>query len=76
MPVARNVWFPILVLMAVPCPPLDHAIGVLLPHGLAGERAGLAGRFSRDAGSGDVFIELLLQTAVTRIVQPRRPCTK
>jgi len=24
--------------------PLDHAIGVLLPHGLAGERAGLAGR--------------------------------
>jgi len=36
---------------------LDHSIGVLLPHGLAGERAGLAGRrleqrrvrFSRDA---------------------------
>ena len=25
-------------------PPLDHAVGVLLPHGLAGERAGLAGR--------------------------------
>jgi hypothetical protein len=25
-------------------PPLDHAIGVLLPHGLAGERAGLVGR--------------------------------
>ena len=25
-------------------PPLDHAVGVLLPHGLAGERAGLTGR--------------------------------
>lgn len=25
-------------------PPLDHAVGVLLPHGLAGELAGLAGR--------------------------------
>ena len=25
-------------------PPLDHAVGVLLPHGLAGERAGLADR--------------------------------
>ena len=24
--------------------PLDHAIGVLLPHGVAGELAGLAGR--------------------------------
>ena len=57
MPVARKVWFPILVLMPVPCPPLDHAIGALRPHVLAGERAGLAGRrleqrrvrFSRDA---------------------------
>ena len=25
-------------------PPLDHAVGVLLPHGAAGERVGLAGR--------------------------------
>jgi len=49
-------------------PPLDHAIGVVLPHGLAGERAGLAGRrleFSGDAGDGDVVIKVLLQTVVT-----------
>jgi hypothetical protein len=77
-------------------PPLDHAVGVLLPHGLVGERACLAGRrleqgrvrFSRDAGGGDVFIEVLLQTVVTRdlvllasfFAQPDpaawRPCTK
>jgi hypothetical protein len=56
-------------------PPLDHAVGVLLPHGLAGERAGLADprpeqrrvRISRDAaGGGDVFIEVPLQIVVTR----------
>ena len=55
-------------------PPLDHAVGVLLPQGLAGERARLAhrrleqrrARISRDAGGGDVFVEVLLQTVVTR----------
>lgn len=52
---------------------LDHAVGVLLPHRLAGELAGLSGRrleqrrvrFSRNAG-GDVFVEVLLQIVVTR----------
>ncbi len=55
-------------------PPLDHPIGVLLPHFLARELAGLAGRrqeqrrvgISHDAGGGDVFIEVLLQIVVTR----------
>ena len=54
-------------------PPLDHAVGVLLPQGLAGEHARLAHRrleqrrvrISRDAGGGDVFVEVLLQTVVT-----------
>ena len=33
-------------------PPLDHAVGVLLPQGLADERAGLAGRRRNKGASG------------------------
>jgi hypothetical protein len=55
-------------------PPLDHAVDVLLPHGLAGELPVLAGRrleqrrvrISRDAGGADLFVEVLLQIVVTR----------
>ena len=75
MPVARKVWLPIRGLDAGGLgAPLDHPVGVLLPHGVAGERAGLAGgrpeqrpvRISGDAGGGDVFIEVLFQIVVTR----------
>jgi hypothetical protein len=38
MPVARKVWFPILVLVpADGCAPLNHPVGVLLPHVAANE---------------------------------------
>ena len=55
-------------------PPLDHPVGVLLPHGLAGERSGLACRrleqrrvrVSGDTCGGDVFVKVLLQIVVTR----------
>jgi hypothetical protein len=48
---------------------LNHAIGILLPHGVAGELAGLAGggaeerpvRIPGDAGGGDIFVEVLIQ---------------
>ncbi len=52
---------------------LDHAIGVLLPQGVSGERAGLAGRrpeqrairVAGDPGRPDVVIEQLRQIVVT-----------
>ena len=74
MPVARKVVSDPRFDSSAARAPLDHEVGVLLPHGLAGERAGLPGRrleqrrvrLSRDAGGGDVFIEVLLQIVVTR----------
>jgi hypothetical protein len=52
---------------------LNHAVGVLLPHGVAGERAGLAGRRAEqrpvsvggDASGSDVCVEILFQIVVT-----------
>jgi hypothetical protein len=45
MPAVRKAWFPIRVLMAGDGrAALDHAVGVLLPHRIAGECAGLPGR--------------------------------
>src|SRR5271170_1301869 len=56
-----------------PGAPLDHPVGVLLPHGVAGERAALVGRrleqwrirIAGYAGVGDVFIEVLFEIVVT-----------
>jgi hypothetical protein len=52
--------------------PLNHAVGVHVPHRVAGERPGLAGcraeqgtfRVGRDVGGGDVFIEVLFEIVV------------
>jgi hypothetical protein len=50
-------------------PPLNHPVGVHVPHGFAGERSGLAGGRAKQwavrAGGGDVFIEVHVQIVVT-----------
>ena len=53
-------------------PPLDHAVGVLLPQSVAGEPARSARRgleqgrvrVLRDAGRGDIFVQIPLQVVV------------
>jgi hypothetical protein len=70
MPVARKVWFPILVLMpGVGRAALNHPVGGLLPHPMLLARLA-AGRAEQrpvwiagDAGRRDVFIEVLFQLA-------------
>ena len=54
-------------------PPLNHAVGVLLPQGLGGEQAGAAGgrpekrpvEILGDAGGGEVGVEVQLQVVMT-----------
>jgi hypothetical protein len=48
---------------------LDHPVGVLLPHGVAGERAGFAGGRPKQRPveiGGDLFVQVVFQIVVTR----------
>ena len=73
MPVARKVWLPMSgqrpgLDAGGLRPPLDHAVGVLLPQSVAGELARSARRgleqgrvrVLRDAGRGDIFVQIPL----------------
>jgi hypothetical protein len=80
LPVARDVWLPILVLTPASAAALDHPVGVLLPHRLclAGLAAGGAEErafgIPGNAGGGHVVIEELFQrmVALDEVILQRR----